>query len=99
LGKLGNAPANLAKVVREICTTEVEPDGLVFNSASVESMRIKEDADDEGVRVRFEGLLGKAKAPMQLDVGFGDVVMARGARRPISNASTDARPSVERLHT
>lgn len=34
----------------------------------------KEDADCEGVRVRFLGRLGKACVTMQLDVGFGDVV-------------------------
>ena len=36
--------------------------------------RIKEDADYEGVRVRFVGLLGRARVAMQIDVGFGDVV-------------------------
>ncbi len=35
---------------------------------------IKEDADYEGVRVRFVGLLGKARVAMQIDVGFGDVI-------------------------
>ncbi|MCK6475114.1 MAG: nucleotidyl transferase AbiEii/AbiGii toxin family protein, partial [Planctomycetes bacterium] len=30
--------------------------------------------DYEGVRVRFVGLLGKARVAMQLDIGFGDVV-------------------------
>jgi Nucleotidyl transferase AbiEii toxin, Type IV TA system len=76
LGKLDNSLENLTKVVREICVVEgVEADGLVFNTASVQASRIKEDAGYEGVRVRFEGLLGKARAPMQLDVGFGDVVV------------------------
>ena len=40
----------------------------------VKTERIKEDADYEGVRVRFVGLLGKARVTMQIDVGFGDVV-------------------------
>jgi ankyrin repeat protein len=28
----------------------------------------------EGIRVQFEGCLGRAKIPMQIDIGFGDVV-------------------------
>jgi Nucleotidyl transferase AbiEii toxin, Type IV TA system len=40
----------------------------------VKAERIKQDADYEGVRVRFIGLLGKARVTMQVDVGFGDVV-------------------------
>ncbi len=75
LGRLDNSPQNLASVVAEVCEADVEPDGLVFKAATVKAIRIKEDADYEGVRVRFQGLLGKAKIPMQIDVGFGDVVV------------------------
>jgi hypothetical protein len=75
LGRLENTLEKLSTVVREVCAVEVEPDGLVFRLSTIKAERIKEDADYEGVRVRFEGLLGKAKAPMQLDVGFGDVIV------------------------
>jgi hypothetical protein len=61
-------------VVREVCAADVEPDGMVFDPATVKTERIKEDADYEGVRARFVGLLGRARAVMQIDVGFGDVV-------------------------
>lgn len=74
LGHLDNSLENLERVVREVCTAAVEPDGMVFDPATVKTERIKEDADYEGVRVRFVGLLGKARVAMQLDIGFGDVV-------------------------
>ncbi|MEK7704893.1 MAG: nucleotidyl transferase AbiEii/AbiGii toxin family protein [Myxococcota bacterium] len=74
LGRLDNSLENLESVVREVCTADVEPDGMVFDSATVKTERIKEDADYEGVRARFVGLLGKARVAMQIDVGFGDVV-------------------------
>lgn len=74
LGRLDNSLENLESVVREVCAAEVEPDGMVFDPATVKTERIKEDADYEGVRVRFVGLLGKARVTMQIDVGFGDVV-------------------------
>ena len=74
LGRLDNSLENLERVMREVCTADVEPDGMAFDPATVKTERIKEDADYEGVRVRFIGLLGKARVTMQIDVGFGDVV-------------------------
>jgi hypothetical protein len=74
LGRLDNSLDNLGRVVRDVCTVDVEPDGVVFDPTTVKTERIKEDADYEGVRVRFVGLLGKARVAMQIDVGFGDVV-------------------------
>ena len=77
LGFTDNNPENMADSVIEMCSTEVEPDGLVFDCDSVHADRIKEDADYEGVRVRFAGRLGNARISMQIDVGFGDIVHPR----------------------
>jgi hypothetical protein len=74
LGRLDNSLENLERVVRDVCGADVEPDGMVFDPATVKAERIREDADYEGVRVRFRALLGKARVTMQLDVGFGDIV-------------------------
>jgi len=52
----------------------VDPDGIEFNRDSIEVSRIKEDADYEGIRVQFRATLARARVPMQLDIGFGDVV-------------------------
>ena len=52
----------------------MEPDGVAFNRASIEVSRIQEDADYEGVRVQFHAMLARARIPMQLDIGFGDVI-------------------------
>ncbi|GMU93183.1 MAG: hypothetical protein AMXMBFR4_22410 [Candidatus Hydrogenedentota bacterium] len=49
-------------------------DGLTFDASSVTAARITEDAEYEGLRVRFQGTLGSARTPLQVDVGFGDVV-------------------------
>lgn len=74
LGHTENSVANLEDVVRNICIAEVEEDGLRFDPWNVAGERIKEGAEYEGVRIRFNGLLEKARIPMQLDVAFGDVV-------------------------
>ncbi len=73
LAFLDNSPEHLAAIFREVCTIAGD-DGLVFDPDSVEARKIKEDADYEGVRVRFRGLLGKARITMQIDTGFGDKV-------------------------
>lgn len=74
LGHVDNDVEDLAAILRDICQTDVEPDGLIFDAASVSAQRIKEDADYEGVRLKVEGRLDAARITVQLDVGFGDVV-------------------------
>lgn len=75
LGLTNNSIDAMVAVTQELCTQVVEPDGLHFEPESVEGKRIVEDADYEGVRVRFRGSLGTARLTMQLDIGFGDVVV------------------------
>jgi len=75
LGRIDNSIETIVEVTREICQQEVEPDGIVFDVTSIEAENITEDADYEGVRVRFRGSLDTARIFMQLDIGFGDVVV------------------------
>jgi hypothetical protein len=75
LGQIDNSIETIVSVTKDICHQDVETDGIVFDATSVEGERITEDADYEGVRVRFRGNLGAARITMQLDVGFGDVVI------------------------
>jgi Nucleotidyl transferase AbiEii toxin, Type IV TA system len=79
LGLMNNSIDAIVAVTKEICTQEVEPDGLTFEPESIEGERIVEDADYEGVRVRFRGSLGTARITMQIDIGFGDVVVPQSA--------------------
>ncbi len=72
----GNEIEKIIKQIREICQVSVDPgDGLNFDTSNISGERITEDADYEGVRIRFEGRLEAAKIPMQIDIGFGDVVV------------------------
>ena len=77
LGRTGNDMEAILAIVKDICAVVVQPeDGLVFNAASVQGERIAEAAEYEGVRVRFGATLDAARIAMQLDIGFGDVVVA-----------------------
>jgi len=74
LGKTSNEKADIVAQIRDILTVDVEMDGLAFDPDSIQAERITEDADYEGIRIRFLGALGSARINMQIDIGFGDVV-------------------------
>lgn len=74
LARYDNQVANIELVVQDICGVFVEPDGLIFDSKTVQGRKIKEDADYEGVRVKFTGFLERSRIPMQIDFGFGDII-------------------------
>lgn len=74
LGKTGNEERNIINQIRDILSVKVEPDGLTFDSESIQTERITEEADYEGIRVRFRGFLGTARISMQIDIGFGDII-------------------------
>jgi len=69
-----NTPERFVTVFREVCGIVVVDDGLRFDAETVKAQRITEDADYQGVRVSFIGYLQNARIPIQIDLGFGDVV-------------------------
>lgn len=74
LAHFDNQVTSIEKVVKNVCNVLVVPDGLVFDSETVKGQMIKEDADYEGVRVKLLGFLERSRIPIQIDVGFGDII-------------------------
>lgn len=74
LGYAENDIAPLEQMFRDVCEVAVVDDGLRFDATTLVGSRIKEDADYQGVRLTFVAFLEKARIPMQIDIGFGDVV-------------------------
>jgi predicted nucleotidyltransferase component of viral defense system len=64
----------IEKVIKNICHIPVTADGLVFDAKTVKGQKITENAEYGGVRVKFTGFLERSRIPMQIDVGFGDVI-------------------------
>ncbi|MGG3006664.1 nucleotidyl transferase AbiEii/AbiGii toxin family protein [Geobacillus stearothermophilus] len=60
-----------------ICTLTAEEDGVEFDVKGITAERIKEGADYEGIRMKIPAALGKIKKQLQLDIGFGDVVIPK----------------------
>jgi len=74
LGRTSNDEGSIITQIKDIISVESEPDGLIFDTDSIRAERITEDADYEGIRVRFVGSLDGAQIHMQIDIGFGDIV-------------------------
>lgn len=75
LGRIDNDLDVIVAAMKDVCNTDVDADGMSFDAESVTAVRITEDAEYEGVRVRINGNLGNARLSLHVDVGFGDVVV------------------------
>lgn len=64
----------IARVFREVCATQVEDDGLIFDPATVHAARMREGQNYEGLRVTCMARLERARIPLQIDIGFGDAI-------------------------
>jgi predicted nucleotidyltransferase component of viral defense system len=66
----------LEHVFRDICSVQVEADGLDFRAETIQGDRIREDQEYEGVRIKLNAFLtGTAtRMDIQVDIGFGDAV-------------------------
>jgi len=62
------------QVFRQVCLIEVEPDGLEMLADSVRGEIIRVEEEYAGTRIKLMAMLGKARIPLQIDVGFGDAV-------------------------
>jgi len=72
LGFGDNSPIAAAATFREICTFNVEDDGVVFDADSVKAEEIRVEQEYVGVRVTLRAFVGNARVPVQADIGFGD---------------------------
>lgn len=75
LGRTSNDLPAIVRIIKGVCSIKAESDGLVFAPGSVAGERITENSDYQGVRVYFWAGLGKARVSMQIDIGFGDIVV------------------------
>jgi len=73
LGFVENSSERLITVFKDLCGMD-EDDGLVFESHSLSAEEIREDLEYNGLRITLMAKLEVAKIPLQIDIGFGDVV-------------------------
>lgn len=68
-----NTVESVTTMVSGLCSIQCE-DGIIFDIESISGEEISLEAEYNGVRVHLKAELDGARIPMQIDVGFGDVV-------------------------
>lgn len=63
----------LIEAFTELCALDVD-DGIRFDAQSIQAEEIRKQANYAGIRVTLLGSLDGARCPVQVDVGYGDVV-------------------------
>ncbi|MGM0500861.1 MAG: nucleotidyl transferase AbiEii/AbiGii toxin family protein [Bacillota bacterium] len=69
-----NKAKNIEKIIKEIAKVKVN-DGVSFESSEIKSQSIIEGADYKGQRIKLIALIGQARIHLQIDIGFGDIVV------------------------
>lgn len=76
LGIMDNSVEHVVGAIQAICQESVpENDGLRFQTDGITGERITEAAEYHGVRVHLLAMLGMARIRLQIDVGFGDILI------------------------
>jgi len=70
----------LVDVFRNVCNIKVDHDGLLFDTDTVKVSPIREGQQYQGQRITLVAFLGKARIPIQIDVGYGDIVTPKASK-------------------
>ena len=75
---LGNGISNdlekMKRVIQNIAKIPAE-DAVIFHPENILLENIAEEGEYQGVRIRLDGRLGSVKKTIQMDIGFGDIIM------------------------
>jgi Nucleotidyl transferase AbiEii toxin, Type IV TA system len=74
LGYDANSREEIADTFKTICSTAVPNDGVAFDIDGLTAASIREDLAYGGVRVQTYAVIDRARIPIQVDIGFGDVI-------------------------
>lgn len=74
LGYGANTPETIADTFKAICSTNVPDDGVAFDIKGLAAAPIREGLEYGGVRVQTYAVIDGARIPIQVDIGFGDII-------------------------
>lgn len=74
LGYGANDVEAIVEIFRGICSAPVPDDGVAFDIEGLTATAIQEDLEYGGVRVQTYSVIDGARIPIQVDIGFGDIV-------------------------
>jgi hypothetical protein len=75
LGFGDNSPDAVSEIIAAIANISPDvPDGLVFLTDTIATKPLRLATEYNGVALRFTALLGRARLPILIDIGYGDAV-------------------------
>lgn len=74
LGKTNNSIQNLKEIINDISRNEVVADGIYYETTSLKLSEMQVNGEYHGIRALFNANMHSAKIPMQLDIGFSDII-------------------------
>ena len=92
--EIKNDPVELEHIFRSITAISCN-DGVKFISSSLISEKIKENADYEGIRIKVDATLGQARKKLQMDIGFGDVIIPRAIQMEFPTLLEEKPPRIK----
>jgi len=75
LARTNNSIENFTNIFQTICSLEVPPDGVLFDTRQLTFTESQLDAEYRGLSVRFSAQLARMQIPMRLDIGFSDKIL------------------------
>jgi predicted nucleotidyltransferase component of viral defense system len=94
LGRGDLGIAELEEIFRGVCAIPCPEDGLAFDVGSVRAQEIREEQEYGGIRVIARATLGRARIPIQVDVGFGDAIVPEATEAEFPTLLDLARPKL-----
>ncbi len=77
LGKTSNTLKNIQKIIEDICKKDVVPDGVRYETSDLQLKEIQLGREYHGLRAIFSAYLHSTKIPIQLDIGFSDIILPK----------------------
>lgn len=74
LGYGANDTESLTATFKAICAAQVPDDGVTFDIEGLTAAPIREELEYGGVRVQTYAVIDGARIPIQIDIGFGDII-------------------------
>lgn len=74
LGHGDATETSIRRVFGDVIAAAFPDDGIAFDASTLRVVPIHEDGAHGGLRVTVDAVLAVARVPLQIDVGFGDVI-------------------------
>lgn len=92
--EIKNDPVELEHIFKIIANIPCD-DGVKFFPTSVISERIKEDVDYEGIRIKVDATLGQARKKLQMDIGFGEIIIPQAIQMDFPTLLEEKPPRIK----